>query len=136
MTKTVRFFEKGSVFADYFMENTPQNVVCGTLDADLGVIMPGYDKKAEGKFGILLIPDGCDIYHNAEKVITYGMASHNALTLSSVGENRCVLTIQREIVTVFGKTLEPQDVVIPRLHLEPQCALAASAALLIAGGVI
>ncbi len=136
MTKTIRVFEHGSVFMDIFLENTPQNVICGKGDADICVIMPECSEMPSGNFGILLIPYELEDSAIAKNVITYGMSPMSTVTMSSVGENRCILTVQREITTMWGDMIEPQDIVVPRMHLAPHYALAASAALLIMGANI
>ena len=136
MTRTIRVFERGSVFMDIFLENTPQNVICGNGDADICVVMPEFCGAPSGNYGILLLPYEFENCAVARNVITYGMSPVSTVTMSSVGENRCVLTVQREITTMWGDVIEPQDIVVPRMHLAPHYALAASAALLIMGGDI
>ena len=133
MTKTVKVFEVGSFFSDIIMENTPQNIVCGYDNADLGVIMPGGEVPDSGQFGILLLPGSVKSACSADFVVTYGMAPDDTVTLSSVGEDRCVMTVQRDIYTLDGAVIEPQDIVIPRMHLAPDRALGCFAALIIAG---
>lgn len=134
MTKTLRVFETGSVFMDILMENTPQNVVCSAESADLGVIMPGFSGKVMGEFKILLIPGDMKVLHaGAEYAVTYGMSPCDTITLSSVGVDRCVLAVQREVRTVFGKKIEPQEIIIPRMKLAPDYVMASWAALLLAG---
>ena len=133
MTKTVRVFETGSVFKDILLENMPQNIVWGNENADFAVIMPGYNGPCGGNYGVLLKPDGFACGDVSRTVITYGMGKNSTVTLSSVGEKRCVMTLQQEMETIWGKLLEPQDIVISRMHLTPHDALAVAAAMLIAG---
>lgn len=136
MTKTVKVFEIGSFFSDIIMENTPQNIVCGNENADFGVIMPGCDEQGTGHFGILLLPGNAKKSCSADAVVTYGMAPSDTVTLSSVGEDRCVMTIQSDIYTLDNVLIEPQDIVIPRMHLAPDQVLGCFAALIIAGADI
>ena len=136
MTKTIRVFEHGSVFTDFILDKTPQNVIRGNGFADLGVIINGYEGMCKGKFGILLKPDNFVCSCIAGDIVTYGMSPYDEITLSSVGEEKCVMTIQRELITVFGEILEPQEIIIPRRHLSPYDAMAAAAALLIGGADI
>ena len=132
MIKTVKVFEAGSAISDVILENTAQNVVWGEDCADLGVIMPCYIGDVSGEYVMLLAPQKT-IFCEAKKVITYGMAPNNDITLSSVGEERCVMTVQKEICDLWGNIIEPQDIVISRMHLEPASAMAVAAALLITG---
>lgn len=46
---------------------------------------------------------------DADCVVSYGMSGRNSITLSSIGESECVLSLQRELVTVTGKILERQE---------------------------
>ncbi|MBQ8831159.1 MAG: hypothetical protein IJ017_06140 [Oscillospiraceae bacterium] len=131
MIKTVKVFETGSVTADIILENTPQNVVIGTEHADVGIVMPSFGGTVQGNHELLLVPQNFAHKYNAAGVVTYGMSPQSMITLSSVGEDRCVMTVQREITDIWGKTIEPQDIVISRMHLEPDAALATAAALLI-----
>lgn len=132
--KSLRVFETGSVFRDVLLENTPQNVIYSGESANLGVVMPEYAGNVEGEYNILLLPgkfQGCSA--EAAERVTYGMAPEDTVTLSSVGKEKCVLAVLREITDIFGRTIEPQEMVIPRLQLAPDLALAAAAALLLAG---
>lgn len=133
MTKTVRIFETGSAFADILMDNTPQNIVLSVENADLAVIMQEYSGDYSGVFGTLLCPEEikCGIY--ADSVVTYGMSQSSDITLSSVGNERCVMSVQREITTIYGQNIEPQEIIIPRMHLSPHNAMAVYAAFLITG---
>jgi len=131
MNKTFVVFEKGSVTADLILENTPQNVTAGSACADLGVIMPNFCEKLWAECSLLLAPHKIGML--GDGVITYGMEPESDITLSSVGETRCILTVQRDICDIWGKTIEQQDIVISRMHLEPDMALATASALLLAG---
>lgn len=132
--KSLRVFESGSVFRDVLLENTPQNIIYSGESADLGVIMPAYTGDVEGSYNILLLPGKFQRDSTqAESYVTYGMAPEDTVTLSSVGGEKCVLAIQNEIRDIFGKTIEPQEIVIPRLQLAPDFAMAACTALLLAG---
>lgn len=133
MTKTVRIFETGSDFADILMDNTPQNVMLSVENADFAVIMQEYSGICEGSFGTVLCPENisCGIY--ADNVVTYGMSQSSDITLSSVGNERCVMSVQREITTLYRQNIEPQEIIIPRMHLSPHDAMAVYAAFLIIG---
>ena len=133
MIKTVRVFEKGSVTADVILENTPQNVIMGGTSADVGIVMPGFCDRIRGEFKLLLVPQTFVGECKEAKLITYGMSPQSLITLSSVGEERCVMSVQKEICDMWGRAIEPQDIVISRMHLEPDAALATAAALMIVG---
>jgi hypothetical protein len=99
--------------------------------------------KAPGcvKCGILLLPGdlatggqvSCDAEgFDAGCIITYGMSPKNTITLSSIGEESCVLAIQREFLTVRGDMMERQEMKV-RGGLRPSSLLAVAGALLILG---
>lgn len=82
---------------------------------------------------ILLMPDELTAIPSTEIAISYGMSSKCSVTLSSVGK-RSILAIQREIITIKGKIIEPQEIPISNIYQLSQYALmASSAALLILG---
>lgn len=80
---------------------------------------------------ILLIPDMLSVIPTCNTAISYGMSSKSSVTLSSIGK-LSVLSIQRELTTLNGKILEPQEIPVsnPLLLTEYQL-MASMAALLI-----
>lgn len=99
---------------------------------DLLIIAPG----AEPPFpncNILLIPDEMMAVPKAKIAVSYGMSPKCSITLSSTGE-KPILAIQREITTLSGKTIEPQEIYIQNKYgLPPYPLMAVAAAKLILG---
>ncbi len=88
--------------------------------------------------GILLLPGDSaavtgvvDIF-DAGCIVTYGMSPKNTVTFSSIGEDFCVLALQRELVTTGGVVLERQEIKI-RGEMRPESLLAVAGTLLILG---
>lgn len=92
--------------------------------AGLGVLTPR----------LALLPGGnlwaCRLVR-AASAVSYGLGSQNTLTLSSMTERTVSVALQRELVTVSGKTVEPQEWV---LDLDP--ALSAEEFLCLAGALL
>ena len=85
------------------------------------------------KCGILLLPGDFDAEgFDADCIITYGMSPQNTITLSSIGEESCVLAIQREFLTEKGDMMERQEIKI-RGGMRPGSLLAVAGTLLILG---
>ena len=105
MTKNVRLFENGSFTANIILENTARNVVLGGECAEVCIVMPGFKDKVYGDYKILLVPQNFKHECTAGKVFTYGMAMNSTVTLSSVGEEKCVMTVQNEICNIWGKVI-------------------------------
>lgn len=83
--------------------------------------------------GILLLPGDADAEDfDAGCVVTYGMSPKNTITFSSIGEDTCVVALQRELLTVNGDMLERQEFKI-KSGLRPDGLLAVAGALLILG---
>lgn len=85
----------------------------GCCDADIVVVSPSCRFRTEFesqlRCGILLTPGGVPAFAKARCVVTYGMNPKDTLTLSSIGEDACVLALQRELVTADGGVLERQE---------------------------
>ena len=124
--KLVAVLEKpGEYFGEAISRSLGQNdgvLILGTSRAadvsarscDLVVVSPGFARSAgiceKLRCGALLTPDG--LFYSppgAGSVVTYGMSSRSTFTLSSVGTERCVMAIQREVVTSAGKVVEEQE---------------------------
>ena len=65
----------------------------------------------------------------AENLVTCGFAPFCTLTLSSMGNGRSVLTVQREFARADGAAVPPQDVPLPEVWSE----LAAEEQIMLAG---
>lgn len=84
---------------------------------DLVVVSPGYARSKSPSeslnCGALLTPDGLFFTPSgAKSVVTYGMSSRSTLTLSSIGAERCVMAIQRNVMTASGKLVEEQEMTV------------------------
>lgn len=60
----------------------------------------------------------------ARWAVTYGLSPRDTLTLSSLARRGACLTLQREIVTLSGRCLDPQDLPLPSTCLPPLSLLA------------
>ena len=62
----------------------------------------------------LLLPGECRTAAvPAETVVSYGSASRNTLTLSSLEERRASVAVQREFIALDGRAVERQELVLP-----------------------
>jgi len=83
---------------------------------DIAVVPPGckavhYDGGARLRCKTLLLPGGLQAdFADAGCVVTYGMSAKDTITLSSIGEDSCVLALQRELVTAPGGVLDRQEI--------------------------
>ena len=70
----------------------------------------------------------------AAQLITYGLGPQETLTFSAL-DTGCVLSLQRDIITLQGRRLERQELPLPPSHTaqEPELLLALCGALLTAG---
>lgn len=85
------------------------------------------------KCRILLLPDELISIPACDIAVSYGMSLKCSVTLSATGK-KPVLAIQRELVTLKGKTIEPQEIPLKNpLFLSKYPLMATSAALLIMG---
>lgn len=67
-------------------------------------------------------------------VITYGFNSKATLTASSVNENQMVLCLQRSIVDLDGREIEPQEFSVSLLgKYEPEIVMLAVAIFILSG---
>lgn len=104
---------------------------------DILLVMPGADIGADNPVacGVLLLPGDADIPPgacDAGCVVTYGMSPKNTVTYSSIGEDACVVALQRELVTVGRDVLERQEIKIGG-GMRPDLLLAAASAALVLG---
>ncbi|MCL2401763.1 MAG: hypothetical protein FWC90_03860 [Oscillospiraceae bacterium] len=106
-------------------------------DADIVVVSPSCRFHAESRprlrCGILLTPGGfAPRFAETRCIVTYGMNPKDTLTLSSIGEDVCVLALQRELVTADGGILERQEFKIRTCGSVDE-SLACSGAMLLLG---
>lgn len=100
-------FLRGDHGADFALEPLALLVVSpdATGLAGLGVLTPR----------LALLPGGnvaaCRLVR-AASAVSYGLGSQNTLTLSSMTGASVSVALQRELVTVSGRTVEPQEWVL------------------------
>ena len=67
-------------------------------------------------------------------VVSYGLTPRDSLTLSSLGRESVCLALQREVVTLAGRSLEPQEVPLRGFAgVAPELTLAWAGVLLLVG---
>lgn len=86
--------------------------------ADLVVICPRFPPLPQAPLlcRVLLLPGPQAPLAGQTKarwVVSYGLASRDTLTLSSLAPQRPCLALQRELVTLTGTCLEPQEIPLP-----------------------
>ena len=69
----------------------------------------------------------------AGMVLSYGSSSRNTLTLSSLDEQRASVAVQREFVSLDGRAVERQELILPRGGCSPDLLLAQAGAALLLG---
>lgn len=99
------------------------------IDLDLLIVSPG----ATGWAGassltcrMALLPGGLFALTRAlpsHTAITYGTSPRNTITLSSLAEGRAAVAIQREFLTLDGRPVERQELVLPCPHTSPDLLL-------------
>jgi hypothetical protein len=110
----------------------------GGLRSDILVISPnaarkGTKPKNTVSCGILLLPGDAEAdFAEADCIVSYGMSPKNTITLSSIGEESCILALQRELITVRGDVLERQEIMIEG-GKKPDSLLAVAGTLLLLG---
>jgi len=116
--------------------------VTDARETDIAVVSPGckavpFDGGSKLRCKILLIPGGLQAgFADAGCVVTYGMSAKDTITLSSIGEDNCVLALQRELVTAPGGVLDRQEIKVNAVGAGAGSAdelLAASGAILLLG---
>lgn len=102
---------------DVFVLGTSRAEDIGPRRCDLVVVSPGFARSAAMCGSLqckaLLTPDG--LFYSppgAGSVVTYGMSSRSTFTLSSVGDERSVMAIQRDVVTASGRVVEEQELFV------------------------
>lgn len=106
--------------------------------ADAAVLSGGTDAGAWGPVAcrVLILPGGAPVGRiRADSVITYGWNGKDTVTLSSVGDGKCVLALQRAVVTVDGGFVESQEIPLRTGGFSSGETLMACFAVLLALGV-
>lgn len=109
------------------------------LKLDLLVVTPGASGWAGA--GALscrtaLLPGGLSALTRAlpaDTLISYGASGRNTLTLSSLDELRASVAVQREFVSLDGKAVDRQELILPWDGLTPDLLLAETGAALLLG---
>ena len=109
------------------------------LKLDLLVVTPGASGWAGA--GALscrtaLLPGGLSALTRAlpaDTLISYGASGRNTLTLSSLDELRASVAVQREFVSLDGKAVDRQELILPWDGLTPDLLLAEKGAALLLG---
>ena len=112
------------------LEGTINAALCSG-DADLLIVPRGAEMPSGAGAKVLLTvgaacPGG----------VSCGLGSADALTLSSIREGRAMLSLSRELTTLSGEILEPQDIPVTLSAApspEPEALAAAAGAMLILG---
>ena len=106
------------------------------IDTDVALILPGYTVgtgEEKLRCRILMLPGGTGTaFARADCVVTYGMNAKDTLTLSSIGDETCVLALQRELVTAPGGVLDRQEIKIRAAETADEL-LAVNGAMLLLG---
>ena len=58
------------------------------------------------------LPETCACHISSERVISFGFSPRDTLTLTAMGTQN-VLCIQRELLSVSGQKIEPQEIPLP-----------------------
>ncbi|MCL2342697.1 MAG: hypothetical protein FWC62_02215 [Firmicutes bacterium] len=107
-----------------------------SVSPDLLLLSPKANASALGtrlRCRCLLTPEACGAVE-AEFVVSYGLSEHSSVTLSSIGGDTLLLTLQRELPTLDGGSLERQDIPLcAEASVPPLLMLAAAASLLVLG---
>ncbi len=135
---TIKLYLAASTSADVRVRRVISAPELAGRPPDILVLAPdaGYDSRnftTPVRCGILILPAGADPEnYDADCVVTYGMSPKSSITLSSIGEDECVLAIQRELPTVGGMLMERQEIKVGG-GIAPESLLAVMGALLAAG---
>ena len=112
------------------------------MELDLLVVTPGASGWAGA--GALscrtaLLPGGRSALTRdlpAETLISYGSSGRNTLTLSSLDELRASVAVQREFISLDGRAVDRQELVLPRGGRSPDLLLAETGAALLLGRLL
>ena len=69
----------------------------------------------------------------AGAILSYGASGRNTLTLSSLDELRASVAVQREFITLDGRAVDRQELILPRDGRSPDLLLAEAGAALLLG---
>lgn len=72
---------------------------------------------------------------SAAWAVSFGISPKDSLTLSSLGEDTILLALQREVITLTGERLDPQEFPLPRGGHTAACHVLACAGIQLLLGV-
>ncbi len=107
---------------------------------DLLVVSPqasGWAGAGAVRCGTALVPGGLAALTRwlpAPRMLSYGMGTANTLTLSSMGEGRASVAVQREFDALSGGRVERQELVLPYDGQSPDLFRAIAGVSLLIGG--
>ena len=148
---TIGILESGTGLSAFLADSLPENLrervdLCPAAclpkgeKADLLVISPDL-RREEGSMSLscraMLVPGRLSPLAgemSASWAVSYGMSPKDSLTLSSLGEERIGLVLQREVVTLGGDCLDCQEFFLPwGEHVSPLYVLACAGVQLLLG---
>ena len=109
------------------------------LTLDLLIVSPGATGWAGAgalNCGTALLPGGRSALTRALPagiVLSYGASSRNTLTLSSLDGQRASVAVQREFISLGGRAVDRQELVLPYDGSSPDLLLAEAGAALLLG---
>ncbi|MBO4330849.1 MAG: hypothetical protein J5827_02100 [Oscillospiraceae bacterium] len=106
--------------------------LCAGSRVDL-LIMPRGAGDGGEKAGCMLLAGG-QTPAGEVKSVRCGLSRGDELTLSSIGRENALLTLRKDITTLSGELLEPQEISVELTRpAEPEAVLAAAGAMLLLG---
>jgi len=111
------------------------------LNLDLLIVSPratGWAGASSLSCRTALIPGGLSTLTRAlpaDTIVSYGPAPRNTVTLSSLGEGKAAVAIQREFLTLDGRPVERQELILPWNQLSPDLLLVQVGAALLLGRI-
>ncbi|MEG1999807.1 MAG: hypothetical protein RR053_00235 [Evtepia sp.] len=85
-----------------------------------------------GRCGILLLPAGSAPKMRSRSVVSYGNTGKDTLAVSGIEQEKILISLERELVTVWGKRVERQEIFAKR-DLETEGMLAGVGVLILLG---
>lgn len=115
------------------------SVECAALlpdHLDICILESGYEKSNSfPQADTVIVPDICSVSTisqlNPKSVITYGLSCKNTVTVSSLIQNKLIISVQREIVSLEKKRIVEQEFSIDVKDSSQIEALLASVSLLL-----
>ena len=99
---------------------------------------PAEDASPSAKYAVTLSCDGKVmrmLRNTGCTVVTCGTADDDTLSVSSVGEHKAAVSLQRRLVTLSGRKIEPCEIPIKSKNISSLRIFEAATALLLLAGV-